>query len=103
MLLIFCMKFMDTKKIAYKQTSSLLRICNGKSKKLEPGIDWVWKEIEQYGFSQCSISILKDKMCELLFFHCIGAATIWEHRERLPPEMEKIVVEKWYYFRKLYF
>ena len=26
-----------------------------------------------------------------------------EHRERSPPEIEKIVVEKWCYFRRLYF
>ena len=26
-----------------------------------------------------------------------------EHRERPPPEMEKVVVEKWCYFRRLYF
>ena len=38
-----------------------------------------------------------------LFNKFIGAATIWEHRERPPPEMEKFFVEKWYYFRKLYF
>ena len=33
---------------------------------------------------------------------CIGAAR-GEHRERSTPEIEKIVVEKWFYFRMLYF